>query len=163
MHDVALCHKWDEAVRVISAVVAWIKSISALADKRICWPRWPALILICSWNRQELSILVENCFFIPIGEHPPLTYPVRAGRSFTWIISRFLFLLIRAAAFKSSSFEDGKQKIIGPVLSPFVTMVLKTMAGSYPRAVAAWVPDRYFLCIHKILRCMVFLPYQVYA
>ena len=67
---------------------------------------------------------VGNFFFIPIGEHPPRTYPVNGSSLSSDNNSTRLFPETFAIVFKSNSRWAAIQATKCPVLSPVNTMVL---------------------------------------
>ena len=75
------------------------------------------------------SIKTGYFFFIPIGEQPPLKYPVRLNRAFKETISIDLSPVADNAFFTSNSSVTGRQKTLIPVFDPFVTNVLKTLSA----------------------------------
>ena len=67
------------------------------------WFTAPFEVLVGPDAATVISIIVLNCFFIPMEVHPPRMYPVIPSSSFTCIISTDFSANARAAAFKSIS------------------------------------------------------------
>lgn len=72
-------------------------------------PIFPPLKIIVPNPWADCAMTVGNCFFMPIGEHPPWTYPVRGSKSLDLTMLMLFSPTDFAAFFKSSSFWTGSK------------------------------------------------------